>query len=309
MIGVLEKSPGGEPHQADPTIIPPSKALPGMTFSLFDHPHFSALLKHEDIASLFGVEAEMTAMLRFETALAEAEAELGVIPGEAALAITEAAGDFEPDLEKLSEGVQQDGVIGPSLIASLKEAVPEAFRPFVHFGATSQDVVDTGLILRLQAAIAILKRDLKAVVAHLDRLSSEMGNVRIMGRTRMQRALPIAFDDRVATWKSPLMRHLQKLDHLENTALAVQFGGAVGTLHLLGAQGGNVRTALARRLDLIDPGRPLACGARSDRRYRQLAGEREWQYRQDRPRPRLDGSERDRRGEPWRWRALLGHAA
>lgn len=226
-----------------------------MAFSLFDHPHFSALLRHAEVAELFGAEAEISAMLRFEAALAEVEADLGVIPRDAGAAIVATIREFQPAFDALAAGIRRDGVIGPGLIEKLREAVPEAYRAHVHVGATSQDVIDTGLILRMKQVLAVLRRDSEAILDSLKKLSSQQGMARIMGRTRMQRALPITFGDRIETWKSPLARHLNALDDLENTLLAVQFGGAVGTLDALGERGSEVRAALAERLGLIDPGR------------------------------------------------------
>jgi len=226
-----------------------------MAFSLFDHPHFSALLKHNDIADLFAAEAELSAMLRFEAALAEVEADLGVIPKDAGAAIAETISVFQPSFEFLAQGVRRDGLVVPSLIKSLREAVPKAHRVHVHFGATSQDVIDTSLILRMKQAFLIIRRDFKAVLNSLNQLSSEQGETQIMGRTRMQRALPISLGDRIATWISPLVRQLDALGGLESNLLAVQFGGAVGTLDKLDKRGPEVRAALAKRLGLSDPGR------------------------------------------------------
>ncbi len=227
-----------------------------MTFSLFDHPYFSSLLRHEAIAALFSAEAELAAMLRFEAALAEVEAELGVIPEDAAAAIVAAIKGFQPEEATLAADVRRDGLVGPGLVAALRGSMPEAHRAHLHFGATSQDMIDTGLVLRLRQVFAILKDDLQAVLEALDGLSARQGSARIMGRTRMQQALPITVADRVATWRAPLARQLDDLDALENRVLAVQFGGAVGTLDQLGERGPAIRAALAERLGLIDPARP-----------------------------------------------------
>ncbi len=226
-----------------------------MTLTLFDHPLFSALLRHDEIAGLFGAEAEIEAMLQFEAALAEIEAELLVIPKDAGAAIAAATRKFQPVADDLAAGIRRDGVVGPSLVEGLRQATDQAHRAYVHFGATSQDMIDTGFILRIKQVLAILRRDLEAVVASLGKLSSQHGHARIMGRTRMQQALPILFADRLATWTNPLTRHLEALDELERHLLAVQFGGAVGTLDQLGDHGAEVRAALAERLHLIDPGR------------------------------------------------------
>ena len=195
-------------------------------------------------------------MLRFEAALAEVEAALDVIPKDAGAAIAASIRTFQPPLDVLVQGARRDGLIVPSLVASLRDTVPEAYRAHVHFGATSQDVIDTGLVLRLKQALAILRRDLEMILSRLNKLSSDRGETNIMGRTRMQRALPIRLKDRIATWISPLYRQLESLDALEKNLLAVQFGGAVSTLDKLGDRGPEVRAALAERLGLVDPGGP-----------------------------------------------------
>lgn len=226
-----------------------------MTFSLFDHPHFSALLGHDEIAPLFKAEAEMAAMLRFETALAEVECELGVIPEAACAAILAAIAAFKPALERLAAAVGRDGLVVPELVAALREELDDEHRAHVHFGATSQDVIDTGLILRVKKVMAVLRRDLAELIGTLEQLRRSDGMTPVMGRTRMQCALPITAGDRIATWASPLQQHLETLDTLERRVLVVQFGGAVGTLDKLEKRGAEVRAALAGRLGLVDPGR------------------------------------------------------
>ncbi|MEM7022570.1 MAG: lyase family protein, partial [Pseudomonadota bacterium] len=196
-----------------------------MTFSLFDHPHFAALLGNAGIAGLFTPEAEVAAMLRFEAALAEAEAELGVIPRDAAAAIAHLITDYRPRADILAQGVARDGLTVPTLVQHLRELVGEEHGRHLHFGATSQDVMDSGLMLRLKDALVILRRDLGLVVERLTQLDAEQGAAEIMGRTRMQRALPIAFSDRLATWAGPLKRQLVALNAIEREVLAVQFGG------------------------------------------------------------------------------------
>jgi 3-carboxy-cis,cis-muconate cycloisomerase len=225
-----------------------------MAFSLFDHPHFRRLLPVGEIRALFAPEAELAAMLRFEAALAAAEAELGLVPAEAAAAIEAACARLSPPPDALAEGLGRDGVIVPALIGLLRAAVAEPHGSHVHVGATSQDVIDTGLVLRLKPALAVLRRDLDTVIETLEALAAAQGGIPIMGRTRMQRALPITFADRAASWRRPLEAEREALDRLAGDLLKLQFGGAVGTLDKLGEKGPLVRAALARRLDLGDPG-------------------------------------------------------
>jgi 3-carboxy-cis,cis-muconate cycloisomerase len=134
----------------------------------------------------------------------------------------------------------------------MRAAVGTAHGPHVHFGATSQDVIDTALTLRLKAALPVLGARLDAVVATLGALETRFGDRAVMGRTRMQTAIPITAGDRVASWRDPLSRQRARLDGVAREVLVVQFGGAVGTLEKLGARGPAVRARLAARLGLGD---------------------------------------------------------
>jgi len=208
-------------------------------------------------------------MLRFETALAEAEAAAGLIPKTSAAAIAEAIGRFNIDPKVAEAGVARDGLIVPALISDLRESLDPDDRAHLHFGATSQDVIDTGLILRLKPALSLLRADVAWVIGWCDQEIADKGERRLMGRTRMQQALPIKVADRLWAWKDPLRRQLQALDRLEDDLLVVQLGGPVGTLDKLGDKGSWVRADLAKRLALNDPGR---CWHTERDRFVDLAG-------------------------------------
>jgi 3-carboxy-cis,cis-muconate cycloisomerase len=223
-----------------------------MTFSPFDHPYLSGLLGDGEIAALFSAAAELEAMLAFEVALAKAEAAEGVIPQDAAIAISDTAHRFSPDIASLRAATARDGVVIPDLVRQLRAAVGEPHGKHVHVGATSQDVIDSGLMLRLSRVLPILENRLQALAASLDGLAAEFGDRPLMGRTRMQAAIEITVADRVEAWRSPLARHATRLKDFAKDGLAVQFGGAAGTLEKLGAKGPAVRVALARELGLAD---------------------------------------------------------
>lgn len=216
------------------------------------HPWLGGLLGDAEVAGLIGPEAELAAMCAFETALAEAEAAEGVIPKDAALAIAGALAGFRADREALAAGAARDGVVVPELVRQMRAAVGEAHGPHVHFGATSQDVIDTALVLRLKAALPALGARLDAVAATLQDLADRFGDRPLMGRTRMQAAIPITAGDRLASWRGPLVRQRARLEGVAEEVLAVQFGGAAGTLEKLGARGPAVRAGLAARLGLGD---------------------------------------------------------
>ena len=224
-----------------------------MSASVFDHPWLAALLGDAEIAHHFSAEAELRAMLEFEVALAMAEAEFGIIPMEAAQAVAATALTFRPDLPALASGSARDGMVVPAWVDQLRRAVGAAHGSHVHFGATSQDVLDTSLVLRLKPVLEILAGRLADLDAHLAGLAREHGATTLMGRTRMQRALPITWADKIASWRAPLARHHKRLQELKPRLLVVQFGGPVGTLEKLGEKAPSVAAALANRLDLAVP--------------------------------------------------------
>lgn len=223
-----------------------------MTVSPFDHPLLSALLGDEEASRLFSVEAEIAAALAFERALAEAEAESGIIAGDAAAAIAAALGSFRPDTALLRTAVARDGVMVPELVRQIRAAVGEPHGGFVHLGATSQDVIDTSLVLRLKSILEHLGLLLTETILRLASLEERFGSRALTGMTRMQPAIPIRVADRVTAWRAPLKRHRERLSEQARRLLVVQFGGAAGTLEKLGDKGPAVRAALAAKLGLAD---------------------------------------------------------
>ena len=220
--------------------------------AVLDHPWLAGLVGDAEIAALIGPEAELTAMLAFETALAEAEAGVGVIPADAAAAIAAALAGFRPDIAALAAATARDGVVVPEFVRQLCASIGEPHAGRMHFGATSQDVIDTALVLRLKAALPVLAARLDAVIATLDAVEAQFGGRTLMGQTRMQAAIPITVGARIASWRGPLARQGARLDTLLPEVLVVQFGGAAGTLEKLGDRAGPVRAALAAALGLGD---------------------------------------------------------
>ena len=221
-----------------------------MSVSVFDHPILSGLVGDEAFAALFSVAAELAAILRFETALAEAEAEENVISGEAAEAISAAVQQFKPDVAALSKGIARDGVIIPALLEQLRRKLDTKHGAELHFGATSQDPIDTGLAMRLSEAITLLGTRLDQVIESLDALERRDGEVEVMAHTRMQAAIPVTAARKIASWREPLMRHRARLEIVRKSVTILTFGGAAGTLDKLGEKGPAVAARLARKLGL-----------------------------------------------------------
>jgi len=214
------------------------------------HPVLQALVGDEEVGAFFSNEAELSAMLRVEAALAEAEAKVGLIGEEAARRIAETCRSFQADWEKLAEGLTRDGVIIPEFVKQLRAAVGEPHAKSVHLGATSQDIIDTALVLRLKDVIGILGHRLDALIHALNALKSRDGSVRLMAHTRMQQALPFTAADKIGTWIRPLERHREARDSLAPRLLAVQLGGPVGTRGELKGHGDAVADAMAESLGL-----------------------------------------------------------
>lgn len=224
-----------------------------MSVSLFEHPVLSAHFGDDALAAHFRIEAEISTMLTFEMALAEAEAQEGLIAQEAAAAIAHACEAFEPDFEALRQGAARDGLIVPELIRELRKTVAAPHGDDLHFGATSQDVIDTSLVLRLKMALPVIAERLEGLVAALQGLDEKFGENRLVGRTRMQAAVPITVASRLRAWMMPLARALDELEDIGPELLHLQFGGAAGTLERLGDDAPGVAARLGFLLDLEVP--------------------------------------------------------
>lgn len=188
----------------------------------------------------------IAAMVRFEAALAEAEAEAGLIPAAEGLAIVAALAGFRPDMAALAAGIAQDGVVVPALVKQLRAVAG----PSVHFGATSQDVIDTATMLQAAEVKALIQTRGAEIVTAFHGLTDRWGGQALMAHTRMQRALPFTVAAKVETWRAPLLRTLAGLGAAGEAALAVQLGGPVGDGASFQGQQAAVAAGVARRLGL-----------------------------------------------------------
>lgn len=214
------------------------------------NPMLSALAGDAEIEQLLSDEAQLRHMLAIEGALAEASAECGWIEPAAAGAIQAAIASFAPDLGALSAGMTRDGVVVPALVKQLRAQVAEPHRTALHKGATSQDVVDTALMLQVAGIFDIYEARLTALLVRLDALAVEAGDRPLMAHTRMQAALPSSWTAKIGSWSEPLQRHLRALSAMRRTLLVVQLGGPVGDRGSFEGYGDAVAAGLARRLDL-----------------------------------------------------------
>src|SRR6202020_1397823 len=198
-------------------------------------------------------------MLDFEAALARAEAAAGIVPPDSAEAIAKACNAGSFDLADLAEAATRSGNLAIPLVKALTTEVAgtdkEAAR-YVHWGATSQDVIDTAAMLTVRAGIDAMLSDIDRAVTGFARLARQHRNTAVVARTWLQHALPMPFGLKLAEYASALHRSRGRLDHLKRHALAVQFGGAAGTLAALGDNGIRVSEKLAEILQLPLPEAP-----------------------------------------------------
>jgi 3-carboxy-cis,cis-muconate cycloisomerase len=218
-----------------------------------------SLATNKPLAELFSDESVLRAMLEFEAALARAEASLSVVPRSAAEAIAAATRAKNFDVATLAGQVLEAGTLTIPLVKMLRKRVRHhapAAADFVHFGATSQDVADTALILLLKRAQPILEHDMERLEKKLFHVTEEHAHTVMLGRTLLQAAPPVTFGLKSAGWLAALRRGRKRLETSFHEALIVQFGGASGTLAALGEQGLPVARALAGELGLRLPEAP-----------------------------------------------------
>src|SRR5437773_4906709 len=222
-------------------------------------PLLAPMLSSAALRAVCDDEAYLQHMLDFEAALARTEAATGVIPANAAGPITKACKASSFDLADLAEAAARSGNLAIPLVKALTANVAktdaDAAR-YVHWGATSQDVIDTAGMLTLRAAIDALLPDLDRAVAGFAKLAHQHRNTAVVARTWLQHALPMPFGLKLAEYAAALHRSKLRLQRLRSEGLALQFGGAAGTLAALGDKGLLVAEKLAQELKLPLPDAP-----------------------------------------------------
>lgn len=221
-----------------------------------DSPVLGALYGTDAMREAMGEMAFLQRMLDVEAALARAQARLGIVPAEAAKAITAAADAKRLDLPALAAATRNTGYPVVGLVKQLSAlAGPEAGR-WTHWGATTQDIMDSAVVLQIRDGLRLIETELAAVVAGFAAMARAHRDTVMAGRTHLQHALPVTFGYKVAVWLSPLITMQERLAQLRPRVLKLEFGGAAGTLASLGDQGLAVQAALAKELGLAQPDIP-----------------------------------------------------
>ncbi|MDW7774480.1 MAG: adenylosuccinate lyase family protein [Desulfobulbaceae bacterium] len=202
-----------------------------------------------ELLAVFDERKKMNRWLKIEAALARAQGELGIIPAEAAHEIGAKADLAHLDLERIKNGYQQSRNSLMPVIKALRTACRENYGQYVHYGATTQDILDTAQVLELEEFLQILYRDLRIMENILVNLSRKHRDTPMIGRTHGQQALPITFGLKTAVWASEIRRHIERIKALYPRVTVGQLGGAVGTMAALGPR---ARETARRTMELLN---------------------------------------------------------
>lgn len=221
-----------------------------MPVSLFTSAIYAQLFADDEFAYLLDDASDVAGMVRFEKALAKVQGDLGVIPHEAAQRIVRKLEQCTISPEALSNGTRSAGVPVPALISALREHVGKEDGQWLHWGATSQDVMDTAQVIQLKNCLETLGNRLIRLLDNLERQSRAQAGTLLAGRTRSQISTPITVGYRIAQWAHPLIDAEAALPVLRNSVLKVQFGGASGINSAVEPDGSTISEKLAEELGL-----------------------------------------------------------
>jgi 3-carboxy-cis,cis-muconate cycloisomerase len=223
-----------------------------MPSTVFDSVLFRDAFGTPAMRGIFCDERYIAQCTRVEVALARVQGRLGVIPADAASAIVANASTEGIDYAKLKHETDIVGYPIVGLVHQLAKQCGDAGR-FIHWGATTQDIMDMATVLQIRDAIVLIELDLAAIDTALTGLSARHRNTVMAGRTHLQHALPITFGHKTAVWLSMIRRHRERLEQIKPRVLVGQFAGAAGTLASLGKDGMAVHDALMADLGLSAP--------------------------------------------------------
>ncbi|WP_227270706.1 lyase family protein [Roseobacter weihaiensis] len=220
-------------------------------FDLATHPWMRGLFGDDHLAAIFAPEAEVKRMLKVEAAWTRALGDIGETPDAYSVADSIEAAQIDP--QDLQDGFARDGVPVPALVKMLQAQLGPDAAEWVHKGLTSQDVMDTSLVLALQGVLRILLERLQNLDESLDDLQRRFGTARLVAFTRMQPALETRVAETIGRWRHPVPRLLTSVETARKQVAQIQWGGPIGMRdHPNAAQLG---VAFARNLNLTDPGR------------------------------------------------------
>lgn len=222
----------------------------------FEHPWLSGLVGDPIISELLGANASLKHMLAVEACYMRALGAVGRVSLDEANQASDLILNANIDPADLLTDTALDGVVVPALVRRIRQELPEPLSGVIHSGMTSQDVIDTAFVLGLRDVLDSLECKLKALIGELDELMSRFGGQEIMGRTRMQAALPTSAATRISAWRQPLVRHQDRLIRLRSDLLQIQLGGPVGDQSSLKTEATAIEEFMAGALGLGIPKQP-----------------------------------------------------
>jgi 3-carboxy-cis,cis-muconate cycloisomerase len=220
---------------------------------MLDSNYYCDMFGTPGMRAVFSDDRRFTSWLETEVALAKVQAKLGLIPESAAAAIAAAAKLENLDVPSMKKAYEKVGFPILPLVKQLAAACDAESAKFVHWGATTQDIVDAGLVLQMREGLDLIASDLDAIIDSVVKLATDHRNTLMAGRTFQQHAAPITFGFKAAVWLDELLRHRDRLPEIRRRALVCSYGGAVGTLSTLNKDGLSVLHALSSELELEEP--------------------------------------------------------
>jgi 3-carboxy-cis,cis-muconate cycloisomerase len=224
-----------------------------MTATALDSAIFRDIFSTAEMRHVFSDEARTGYYLEIEAALARAQARLGIIPEKAATEIVRQCRIENIDLARLKQQTERIGYPILGVVQQIVGLCADGLGEWCHWGATTQDITDTAAILQIRAALDLVEKDMEAIAAALADLSRRHRDTPMAGRSNLQQAVPLTFGFKTAALLAAMQRHRERLAQLRPRVLVGEFGGAVGTLASLGADGLKVQEELMKELGLGQP--------------------------------------------------------
>jgi 3-carboxy-cis,cis-muconate cycloisomerase len=224
-----------------------------MPATALDSAIFRDIFSAAEMRQVFSDETRTGFYLEIERALARVQGRLGIIPSEAAREIEQKARIENIDLARLKQQTERIGYPILGVVQQIVALCAGGLGEWCHWGATTQDITDTATMLQIRAALSLVEKDMEAIAAALAELSRRYRDTPMAGRSNLQQAVPLTFGFKTASLLAAMQRHRQRLAELRPRVLVGEFGGAVGTLASLGADGLKVQAALMKELGLGQP--------------------------------------------------------
>ncbi len=243
------------PTYSQPETASAKQESQSVAFSVYDSQIYGLLFSSPEMQAVFNDESLIRYWLRYEVELAKAQAECGVIPKEAAQAIAKVAVPENINRDALRTATRKVGRPVDGLVKQIRKLDPLASQ-YVHFGSTTQDVMDTATVLQIVDAINVTKSKLKTLILQIAELADKYALTPMIARTNGQDAIPSTYGMHLASYMAELNRNYQRLSEAEARVSVGQFGSAVGTMSSIGSKGLEVRKVLMKNLDLKEPDFP-----------------------------------------------------